>query len=307
MTPRRILVTGAGGFVGRHLMAALGQAWPDADLVAGAFDICDRAGVTAALRQARPDACVHLAAVTAVPTARRDPERAWQVNLHGTLNIAEAIREVAPAALLLFASSADAYGGSLRPGLPVNEQAPLAPMNPYSATKAAADLALGAMAAEGLRLIRVRPFNHTGPGQSEVFVLPGFAMQIARIEAGAQPPVLHVGDLEAARDFLDVRDICAAYVACLRRADSLEPGAILNIASGVPRRIGAVLEQLMRAAGTRAEVRAAADRVRPADIAVSCGDAAIARRTLEWYPRIPWERTIADLLDDARGRVAGGS
>jgi len=304
MAPRRILVTGASGFVGRHLQPALRAAFPDAALLTDPFDITDPAAADSAVGAARPDVVVHLAAVAAIPAARLDPGRAWQVNLLGTLNVARAVLARAPRCTLLFASSADIYGASFRAGTPLDEQALLAPLNTYSATKAAADLALGAMATEGLRVLRVRAFNHTGPGQAPEFVVPAFAEQVTRIAAGLQPPVLRVGALDPLRDFLDVRDVCAAYAACLARADALAPGTVLNLASGQPRRVGDVLAALMAAAGVRAEVATDAGRLRPTDIPVAAGDAALARRVLGWVPSIPWEQTIADVLADWKTRVS---
>lgn len=306
MLPRRILVTGAGGFVGRHLLPALGTAFPGAVLLTDPFDVTDPAAADAAIEAGRPDAVVHLAAIAAIPAARLDPDRAWQVNVLGTLNVARAVLAQAPGSTLLFASSADIYGASFRAGTPLDEGALPAPLNTYAATKTAADLALGAMAAEGLRVLRVRPFNHTGPGQSAEFVVPAFAEQVARVAAGLQPPVLRVGALDPLRDFLDVRDVCAAYAACLARSDALAPGTVLNLASGQPRRIGDVLAALMAAAGVEAEVATDAGRLRPSDIPVAAGDAALARRVLGWAPAISWDRTLADVLADWRARVGGG-
>jgi len=303
MPPRRILVTGAGGFVGQHLMPALRAAFPDAELHTPSADVRDAAAVTAAVAAARPDALVHLAAIAAIPAARLDPNRAWQVNLMGTLNVARAVLDHAPGCTLLFASSADIYGASFRAGAALGEAALPAPLNTYAATKAAADLALGAMAAEGLQVLRVRPFNHTGPGQTRDFVVPAFAEQVARVAAGLQPPVLRVGALDALRDFLDVRDVCAAYALCLARSDMLAPGTVLNVASGRPRRVGDVLIALMAAAGVEAEVVTDAARLRPTDIPVAAGDATLARRLLGWAPAIAWEQTIADVLADWQGRV----
>lgn len=300
--PDRILVTGAAGFVGRHLMPALAAAYPAATLLTPQFDVTDPAATDDALATHRPDAVVHLAAVAAPAEAHRDPAAAWNVNLHGTLNLARAVLAHAPGAVLLFAGSADAYGASFRAVAPLDEQAPLAPQNTYAATKAAADLALGAMAADGLRVVRARPFNHTGPGQDPAFVTPAFARQVARIEAGLQPPVLDVGALDPERDFLDVRDVCAAYAACL--GADLRSGTILNLASGTPRRIGDVLDALVALAGIEAEIRTAATRLRPADIPRAHGNAARARAALGWAPRIPWQRTLADVLQDWRARVA---
>ena len=306
MTPRRILVTGADGFVGRHLAPALARAFPDAVVVASGFDVTDPAAVQRGVAEAGPDALVHLAGIAAPAQARQDQALAWQVNLHGALAVAQAVLAEAPNCTLLHISSADAYGASFKAGRSLDETAPLAPQNAYGATKAAADLALGAMAADGLRLVRARPFNHTGPGQTEDFVVPAFARQVARIEAGLQPPVLNVGALDAARDFLDVRDVCDAYAAILSRCEALAPGAIVNIASGVPRRIGDVLQALLETAGVAAEVQTSAGLLRPSDIPVACGDAGLARSVLGWSPGIPWEQTLADVLADWRDRIRPG-
>jgi nucleoside-diphosphate-sugar epimerase len=303
MTPARILLTGADGFVGRHLAAAVRAAFPGAELVGPRFDVIDAAAVSRVVSRVRPDACVHLAAVSAVADARENPDLAWQVNLHGTLHLARAILAHAPDACFLFASSADIYGGSFRSGGKLDESAAPAPLNTYGATKAAADLALGALAAEGLRAIRVRPFNHTGPGQPNRFVVPAFAEQIARIEAGQQPPVMQVGDLTSARDFLDVRDVCAAYVACLQSADSIPPGSIFNIASGVPRTIRVVLEELLAEAGVDVELETDPTRLRPSDIPTASGNAERAQQLLGWQPRISWQQTLRDVLADWRTRV----
>ena len=251
--PGRILVTGASGFVGGHLLPALRAAYPTAEIITPSFDIRDAEAVDLAVAAAAPDAIIHLAAIAAPMDAKRDPALAWQVNLLGTLALARAVLAHAPQAAFLFAGTADAYGASFRAGTPLDETAPLAPQNTYGATKAAADLALGAMAAEGLRAIRVRPFNHTGPGQTEAFVVPAFAAQVARIAAGQQAPVLETGDLSSYRDFLDVRDVCAAYTLAI--AADLQPGIILNLASGQPRQIGTILNDLLAIAGTKADIK----------------------------------------------------
>jgi GDP-4-dehydro-6-deoxy-D-mannose reductase len=301
MQPRRILLTGADGFVGHYLLPALRQAFPAADLLTPGFDVTDAAATVDAVTAAQPDALIHLAAVAAPMDARRDPGRAWQVNLFGTLNLARAVLDAAPGATLLFASTADAYGASFRSGAPVNEAAPLAPQNTYGATKAAADLALGAMVTDGLRVVRVRPFNHTGPGQTDAFVVPAFAHQVARIAAGLQEPVMKVGALAPERDFLDVRDVCAAYAACL--AADLAPGTILNLASGTPRPVGEVLHALLALAGVEAEIQTDSARLRPGDIPRACGDAGLARRLLGWSPQIAWEQTLRDVLAYWQDRV----
>jgi GDP-4-dehydro-6-deoxy-D-mannose reductase len=303
---RTILVTGASGFVGRHLMPALAAAFPAAVLLAPAIDVQDATEVEHAIRAAVPDVCIHLAAVSAIVAARQSPDHAWKVNFHGTMHLAWALSQHAPACQLLFVSSADAYGASFRTGQALDETARLAPLNVYAETKATADLALAGMAAQGLPVVRLRPFNHTGSGQSADFVVAAFARQIARIAAGMQPPLLEVGNLETWRDFLDVRDVCAAYIACIARRDDLAAGTIVNIASGQARRIGDIVTELAALAGVDLSVNVDAARVRTTDIRLARGDASRAHSLLGWSPAIPWSQTLRDVLDDWRGRVGAG-
>jgi GDP-4-dehydro-6-deoxy-D-mannose reductase len=301
--PGRILLTGAAGFVGGHVLNALREAWPSAELLTPDTDVRDAGAVARMVAETSPDCLVHLAAISSVMHAAQHQNEAWQVNLHGALHVAQAILDHVPSCQMLFVSSADAYGASFRAGVPLDETAPLAPMNIYGATKAAADLALGALATQGLRLVRLRAFNHIGPGQSPDFVVASFARQIARIESGQQPPVLHVGRLDTFRDFLDVRDVCAAYVACIAYRDTLPPGSIFNIASGRARRVGDVLGELVALAGVAAEVQTEAPRVRDTDIVRAEGDASHAAALLGWSPRIAWTETLRSVLDDWRARV----
>lgn len=300
-SPGRILITGASGFVGRHLLPALAAAWPTTVLLTPDFDLRDAEAVRQAVRTAAPDVCVHLAAVSSVGAARSDEVTAWQVNLHGSLLLAQALLRHVPACHLMFVSSADVYGEGSRA---VDESSPLGPRNLYAATKAAADLALGAMLADGLRLIRLRPFNHTGPGQSAQYVVPAFARQIARILAGRQTPVLQVGDLSAWRDFLDVRDVCAGYIASIARRDTVPPDVILNLASGQSRRIGDVLDEMLALAGIRVDVQTDPMRLRRGTADRFCADVKRAGALLGWAPKIPWRQTLADVLNDWTARVA---
>ena len=308
-SPARIVLTGASGFVGGHLIPRLRHAFPASTLVlCGAghleLNIADRDAVQALVSQVLPDVWVNLAAISAVPAAGADPSRTWEVNLHGSLALGQAILARVPDCTLLHISSAEVYGRSFTSGKPVDETTLLAPLNTYAATKAAADLALGAMAADGLRVIRVRPFNHTGPGQSADFVIPAFARQIARISAARQAPVLTVGSLDPLRDFLDVRDVCDAYVACLVQRDDLPGGSILNVASGIPRKIGDVLARLLELAGIEVEVEHGTALYRRVEIPLACGDATQARNNLSWSPSIDWDTTLNDVLQDWTNRIA---
>ncbi len=301
--PSRILLTGASGFVGVHLRAALSAAYPGTSLLADPVDLRDNTAVLEAVAAARPDVCVHLAAVATQAEARRDEARAWDVNLHGTLRLAQAILRHAPECHLLFVSSAGVYGQASRAGAPIDEDALLTPQTLYATTKAAADLALGAMVVQGLRVLRLRPFNHTGPGQSAELAIPAFARQIALIQARQRPPLLEAGNLDTWRDFLDVRDVCAAYVACIDRRQTLPPGTIINIGSGRALRIGDVLAELLALAGVNAEIVAAPGRTRANDVVRIVANPGRARALLGWTPAVAWSQTLADVLDDWRARV----
>jgi GDP-4-dehydro-6-deoxy-D-mannose reductase len=322
-SPQRILVTGATGFVGRHLLPQLRQSFPEAKLlVADRAGAAGPAGADAALsmdleqpdsmdglvRQAMPDAIVHLAAQAAVVAAFADPSRTWRINLLGTLALAEAALRHVPQAPFLFISSAEVYGLSFRDSdAPLAEDAPMQPANPYAASKAACDIALGEMALRGLRCLRMRPSNHTGAGQGDSFVIAAFARQIARIEAGLQEPVMRVGALDRGRDFLDVRDVCAAYAMALAAALDQPPGTVFNIASGIPRRISDVLEALLSRSSVPVRVEEDAARLRPTDVLRTVGDASRLRQALGWAPRIPWDETLDTVLADWRARVAAGA
>lgn len=300
MTPSRILITGARGFVGRHMLVELAARFPAAERIAGLADVTDADALRDMVKAARPDVVVHLAGVASIPASRADPTAAFAVNLDGTLNLARALLAEAPAAVLIHAGSADCYGASFRAGKAVDESAPLAPLNTYAASKAAADLALGAMTAErGLRAVRFRPFNHSGPGQSAAFVVPAFAAQLARIGHGAQEPVIRVGNLSAERDFLDVRDVVAAYASAIECSETLPAGSVFNLASGVPRQIGEILDYMIQISGLEVTVEIDPTRLRATDIARAAGNARIAEALLGWKPTIPFETTLKAVLSEA--------
>jgi GDP-4-dehydro-6-deoxy-D-mannose reductase len=249
---------------------------------------------------------VHLAAVSAVTAAVKDPRAAWSVNLGGTLNLTEALLEHAPGCRLVHVSSAEVYGLSLGERRPTDETALLQPMNPYAASKAAGDILVRQCSATGLDAVVARPFNHTGAGQAEVFALPSFAAQIARIEAGLQTPVLMVGDLDEERDFLDVDDVATAYLKMIEFRNDSGRAAVFNIASGTPRRIGDVLNGLIERARVRVEVRVDPERLRRSTMRGVTGDAAALARATGWRPTRPFEQTLDDLVAWSRSQTAAG-
>ncbi len=306
----KILITGADGFVGQYLMPLLQAAFAEADILAPhrrTLDVTDAGATAAFIENLQPDACIHLAGVAAVDDARQAPERAWAVNFHGALNMGAALATHAPQCRMIFVSSAECYGASFKTGIALDETALLAPLNLYAATKAAAEMALGAMTSEGLRMLRLRPFNHTGPGQREAFVVPAFAGQIARIEAGLTAPQIAVGALTPERDFLDVRDVCAAYVLALKKFDFLPNNSVFNIASGIGVRIGDVLETLLEQARCPIGIVADPLRLRGVEIASAVGDASLAHRALGWVPQYELGATLLSVLQAARQMVHGAS
>ncbi len=315
----RILITGATGFVGPYVAAALRESpLRSADICATALraqehsilgrvvalDVTDSVAVRSAISDFHPTHVVHLAGMSFVPEAGKDPAMAWDIHVRGTLNVAHAIQSQVPDCSLLFVGSGRVYGASARHGEPLDEDSLLAPMDDYSVTKAAADLALGAMAANGLKVIRIRPFNHTGPGQRQDFLVPSIAMQIARIEVGHQPPVISVGNLDVARDFLDVRDVARAYALASQHAGRLEPGTILNVASGRAVTVREILDRLLLMTSGRIEVVQDPALMRSGDYPCIVGDARKAETLIDWRPSIALDQTLADVLAYCRKMVA---
>ncbi len=310
--PMRVLITGAGGFAGRHLIAAL-AALPEApQIIAGTYgeeasslldaravslDVTDAERTLAVIQAEQPTHVMHLAGISVISQANRDVRRTWEVNTQGTLNVALAIKAGAPACRLIFCSSAPVYGGSFRSGKPLAEDAPLDPENFYAASKAAADILIGQMAKAGLRAIRLRPFNHTGPGQPPQLAVASFASQIAAIERGAHAPVIRVGNLSMRREFLDVRDVVDAYVRTIRHFDTLPNGAVFNIASGEAMALDAILKMLLAMSAKEIKVAPDPDLMRPNDTPVMVGNAEAFRRALEWTPQRTVAATLKSVLD----------
>lgn len=311
-----ILVTGAVGFVGQHLMQHLRDTYPKARLHGvviappgdGALpanyhtlDLRDPAAVAALIDGISFTHVYHLAAQANVARSHDHPWETLENNIRMQVNLLEAIRHAGAPARLLIISSGEVYGTDANSVAPPDENAPLRPTSPYSVSKVAQDLlGLQYHLAHQLPIMRARPFNHLGPGQALGFVAPDFAMQVARIEAGLQEPVMRVGSLDSERDFTDVRDIVRAYQLIM---DYGVPGEAYNVASGHTHRIGEILEILCSLATTPISVSQDPARIRPGKTGKSWGDAAKLRESLGWSPQVPLESTLADVLNDWRARV----
>lgn len=313
----RLLITGADGFVGtwfiRRLKAQMPADWRLFGLVQQAteasdglercvIDITQPGSVDQAVASIKPTCVVHLAAIAAISHARSDPRHTWAVNLDGTRYLAEAVLRHTPRARFVFVGTSEVYGGSFNAwsGRPLDETALLDPTNPYASSKAAADLLIGQMCHDGLQAVRFRPFNHAGPGQSEAFVIPAFAAQIVRIERGLQEPVLRVGNLDAERDFLDVRDVVDAYARAVFKSDDSNSGRVFNLASGYPRRIGDLLQNMIALSEAQIEIEIDRARLRPNDTPRAIGNSQHARDILGWEPAVEWQTTLKGVLDSFR-------
>lgn len=295
----RAFVTGSAGFVGRHLRPRLERAGYEVVGCDREVDVTDPPALERALARAAPQAIVHLAAQSSVARGFRDEADTVRVNYLGARNLLRATAGRAPGARVLLVSSGDVYGPAQASDPPFDESAPLRPRTLYARTKACADLLAGEYARGGLDVVRVRPFSHTGPGQSDVFVAPSFARQAVEIAAGRREPRLRVGNLESVRDFLDVEDVVDAYARLL---DPSVPAGVYNLASGAGHRVGELLAGLLRRAGVRPAIEVDPERYRPAECAI--GDATRLRRATGWRPRVPFARTLDRVIDDWQRRAA---
>lgn len=295
---RKILVTGASGFVGRKLfdMAARGEADRTINLVAlpERVDLRHPQSVKDGLGDASYDGVVHLAAVAFVPDSFARPQETYDVNLHGTINLIDALREKDFSGSFLYVSSGDVYGSVREDALPIRENLLPRPRNPYAASKLAAEAyCYQAALSFGFRVVIARPFNHIGPGQSDRFVLPAMAKQIFEIKKGIRPSVIETGNMDVTRDFSDVRDVVRAY---LRLLASQVSGEIYNVCSGVEYNVGSVLLRMLELAGVQAEIKVMEQKVRPNEQVRHCGSNEKLRGDTGWTPTVPFDRALYDLL-----------
>ena len=317
----KILITGVTGFVGSHLAEYCLSLDQQVEVIGTCrwrsrreniehledainlyeCDLRDASSVKTLLADIQPERIFHLAAQSYVPSSWNSPGETITTNVIGQLNIFEAMRETNSTASIQIAGSSEEYGLVHPEEAPITEENPLRPLSPYAVSKVAQDmLAYQYFQSYGLRVVRTRAFNHTGPRRGDVFVTSNFAKQIAEIEAGQRPPVIHVGDLNPKRDFTDVRDIVRAYWLSLEHCSL---GEVYNGASGKAYRIKEVLKILLDNSGQDIEVVEDPERLRPSDVPLLLGDNSRFCKATGWVPEIPFEQTAKDLLDYWRERT----
>ncbi|WP_137817358.1 GDP-mannose 4,6-dehydratase [Pseudomonas sp. 2FG] len=300
---RSLLVTGANGFVGKHLVAleaAGGMSDWRLQTTSAGFDLLSPDSIDAALQAGVPDAVIHLAGQTFVPEAFRDPARTLQVNLIGTLNLLQALKNRGFSGTFLYVSSGDVYGQVGELDLPIAETLAPHPRNPYAVSKVSAELLCQQWSyAEPWRIIVARPFNHIGAGQGESFVIPSMARQIIRVRRGLQPALLDVGDVDVTRDFLDVRDVIQAYLVLLEQGRN---GEVYNVCSGVEQRVRDLITQMASLAGVEVELVQDATRLRRAEQRRVVGSSDKLQKETGWKPGISITETLQGVLSDWAAR-----
>ena len=315
----RILLTGVSGFVGSHLAEYLLSQGHEVygtvrwrsktenidhirdQLHLRNADIKDAYSMRDAVRESQPDVLFHLASQSFVPESWKSPLETLSINILGTCNVLEAVRSECHDATVVVAGSSEEYGLVLPEETPIKETNPLRPMSPYGISKTGTDY-LGRLyhRSYGGKVIVVRPFNTTGPRRGEVFATSNFAKQIAEIEILGKEPVIKVGNLEALRDWTDVRDMARAYWLA---ATKCEPGEVYNICSGRTWPVRTMLEMLLAASKVKIRIEQDPARLRPADVPILHGDASKFKLQTGWSPAIPFEQTMSDLLDYWRAKT----
>lgn len=309
---KRVVVTGASGFVGRRLMPRLidaghetiGLSRPESDAGPLRVDLTDAHATRAAFAALRPDVVVHLAAMSSVGVGGSQPDEVWRANFDGARSVAMAARALGRDVHMIFASSGEVYGRRFNEG-PCDETAPLAPLSAYARSKAASEFELEDIAHDGVTVTALRLFNHTGPGQDARFVAPSFAAQIAAADRSGGGEI-HVGNLDAMRDFSDVDDVVGAYLAVVAGADEPAlPFEVFNVGSGRLLAIHDLLDILVRQSG--ADVRVVIDpaRLRPSDIGRAEGRFDKISARFGWRATTPFETTASALYTWHRNQ--GGS
>jgi len=297
---RRLFITGLTGFVGKTFQRMSDELARDhgwtllAPESIPSYDLRDPASLRQVLREARPEGVIHLAGQSFVPDAIRNPSHTLQINLMGTLNLLEALKETGFSGNFLYVSSGDVYGQVPPDRLPITEAQTVDPQNPYAVSKAAAEMLCRQWSLNASwRIVVARPFNHIGYGQRADFVVSGIARQIARIRLGLCKPVIEVGDIDVTRDFLDVRDLARAYLSLLAQGQN---GMIYNVCSGRERSIREIIEQTIVLGSVTPEIVHDAARYRPSDQRRVCGDNTRLCTATRWKPLISFEQSLQDVL-----------
>jgi GDP-4-dehydro-6-deoxy-D-mannose reductase len=322
----KALITGITGFAGSHLAEHILAEHPDVEIF-GTYrwrsrmenlehlgeilgdrvrlvecELRDPSSVRWALEESRPDFIFHLAAQSFVPSSWTAPGDTVMSNVSGQINLFEAIRALDLDPVVQIACSSEEYGMVLPDEVPIKETNPLRPLSPYAVSKVGQDfLGYQYFMSYGLKVVRTRGFNHTGPRRGDVFVTSNFARQVARIELGLAEPVIKVGNLDAVRDFTDVRDMVRAYWLAVTDG---RPGEVYNIATGEGLTIREMLDKLVAMAQVEVRVETDPERLRPSDVEILIGDSSRFRADTGWEPRIPFEQTLRDTLDYWREREA---
>jgi GDP-4-dehydro-6-deoxy-D-mannose reductase len=317
----RVLITGITGFAGSHLADYILSEHKDVEIYGiirwrsrrdnihhildrihlYEADLKDIVSLKKALSQIKPDRIFHLAAQSFVPTSWKCPSETFAINAIGEINLFETVLGLGIYPRIQIAGSSEEYGLVHPDEVPMTEDNQLRPLSPYAVSKVAQDLlAYQYFKSYGLDTVRTRGFNHTGPRRGDVFICSNFAKQIALIEKKRQEPVIFVGNLDAQRDFTDVRDMVRAYWLSLEKG---EKGEVYNIGTGKAYRIKEILDKLLSLAGDDVEVKVDPDRLRPSDVPILLSDSTKFRKITGWEPNIPFTQSLSDLLDFWRERV----